>query len=561
MPRRLPGDRRPLSERWRPTRLSEMVGNARALRDLRSWAESWATAGAGAPRLRAALLEGPPGVGKTTAALALANERGWSLVEMNASDARNQASIGAVAGRAALTNTLGEGGEYRRARDGARTLILLDEADCLSGRATEAAAARPPPPSLREFLRARYGSVEALASAWGLGRAGAPAAFAEWSSVPTTGGRGAWTKVPAAQRDLADWRSDQRPADLSDRGGLGAIARLVKESRQPLLLTVNDPQPLTRYSPVFRQGVARIRFAFVAPDEMRAHVQKVVREEGLRIPPEVVETIVRRSQGDVRAALTDLEAVSLRPEAVTAATLLGARDIPGDSAELIQDVFGHPRFYRSVEIRDRLDAPPDDLLPWVEENLPRAGASPTARWQAFQVLGDAELMLARARRYRVWSLWSFASELMTGGVSVALADGGPGRRVDGAFPEFLGQMGRTRILRATRDSVRSKAGKRYHTSRRKVADAFGPFLERLFGAGPKGLVPPSVPLLRRAVARDLGLTPEEVGFLLRTEPSGPEVAEILGTPSEADDPRPPMTGTDPGAAPAHRQRRLGEFGG
>ena len=562
-----PADTRPLVERRRPQRLREMVGNARALRDLRTWAQGWVHAGAGTPRWRAALLEGPPGVGKTTAAHALARELGWTVVEMNASDARNEAAISEVAGRASMTNTLGDSGTYVGSKEGGRTLILLDEADCLTGRATEPAAARAAPPSLREFLRGRYRSVEALATAWGLGQEGAPAAFASWEAVPATGGRGAWTRLAPAQRDLADWRGTRRPRDTTDRGGLAAIARLVRETRQPLLLTVNDSASLVRYSPVFRQVVQRIRFAAVPPEEMRAHVERVATAEHVRLPASVVETLVQRSQGDVRAALTDLEAISVRPDAVTATTLFGRRDLASDYYELLDEVFAHPRFYRSVEVRDRLDATPDDLLPWVEENLPRSGAPPRARYEAYEVLGRAEQFLSWARRYRVYALWSFATELMTGGVSVELGQGGRAGRADLGFPEFLGAMGRTRALRATRLALATKAGHRYHASRRKVVESFLPLLEQLFRPGRAPREHDEERLRRRrAIARDLELSAEEVAFLMHLGPDDREVLAIVGpepavarTAAPAEPEEEPQT-APPKAESRRVQRRLGDFG-
>ncbi|EQD35197.1 replication factor C large subunit, partial [mine drainage metagenome] len=77
----------PLAERYRPHTLSGIVGQREAVTRLRQFAESWGFPGH-PPRLRAALLEGVPGTGKTAAAYALAEEMGWGLVELGASDVR-----------------------------------------------------------------------------------------------------------------------------------------------------------------------------------------------------------------------------------------------------------------------------------------------------------------------------------------------------------------------------------------------------------------------------------------------------------------------------------------
>ncbi len=566
--RPVPPDSRPLAERWRPQRLADVVGNPRAVRDLRGWATDWQSAGAGSPRLRAALLEGPPGVGKTSAALALAHDFHWSVVEMNASDARNQDSIQQVAGRASVTNTLGEDGTYRQAREGARTLILLDEADCLTGRITEeSSSARSTPTTVREFLRGRYRSVEALNRAWGLGAAGAPPVFASWEAVPTTGGRGAWTRLAAAQRDLTEWRGSGRSADLSDRGGLGAIARLVRSTRQPLLLTVNDPQPLLRYSPIFRSSVRRVTFGPIPPSDLRAALGRVLVAERIVLPAPLLDRVIQRSQGDLRAALTDLEAVSVIPDLASASALLGARDIASDFYAFTREVLTHPRFYRSVEVRERLDATPDDLFPWIEENLPRAAPDARSRFEAFEIAGRAELFLARARRWRVWALWSFAGEMMTGGVSAALATGGPARNPDLAFPQFLGEMGRSRAQRALRTALAQKAGHGFHQSRRKAIESALPFLDMLFHA-PAMVDPGDRARLQKAAAKELNLTKEEVAFLLGTEPDSEEAQRLVEEPEPAPMPAiepPPPTAelSAPPPAPTERpkkvQRRLGDF--
>ncbi|MGD0588002.1 MAG: AAA family ATPase [Thermoplasmata archaeon] len=558
--------RLPLTERLRPTRLDDIVGNPRARYELRAWAAEWQQGRV--PSRRAAVLSGPPGVGKTTAALALANEFGWTLVEMNASDARNEAAVEQVAGRASVSHTLGDPVAGKGVR---RALILLDEADCLTGRLTEAARSRPPPAGLADFLRGRYGTVDALNSAWGLVPKAKPKAFEDWASVPRSPGNAAWARLPAARRDIEEWKSVGRSTDLSDHGGLGAITRLARSTRQPIVLTVNDDRTLTRYSSVFRTQVLRIRFYPVRDAELASFVERVARTERITLHPGALDSIVKRAHGDVRAALNDLDAIAPLPTGPWQLLVLGFRDQAADFLALTEEALTRPRYYRNVEIQDRLDAPPDDLLPWIEENLPAFAPDAQHRDDAFRALAVAEQFLARARRARVWGLWSYASEIMTGGVSFALHDGGgPAGRGGVSFPQFLGDMGRSRSLRATRDSLAQKSGHRFHLSKAKTREVMLPFLEGMYSAASGRAARVDLRRVAMTISHELELTAEEVAFLLGSEPDSRAVTELLGEPlpsASSEEPadetteRPeeaqPEIGAEP---PKHVQRHLSDFG-
>jgi replication factor C large subunit len=532
MPGRPPtDDGRPLTERVRPDRLDDMVGNPEAVAELRRWAKTWQSP-RGPPRQRAALISGPPGVGKTTAAIALAHDLGWGLVEMNASDARNRLSIDLVAGRAALTNAFSLTGELLSSRRGQHTLILLDEADCLFSRDTEGSGADAAPAiSFREFLRNRYGSPEALARAWGLGVPAAPPAFKEWSDLPASGGRSKAFRLPAAQRDMSDWAETKVRPDQTDRGGMGAIAKLVRETRQPIVLTVNDPKVLSRYSQVFRTGVARISFWPLRDEDLKSVVRRVALEQHLQISSMAADAIVRRSRGDLRAALNDLDAISALPPGRAQEALLGTRDVTSNFFDVTREILESPRIYRSVEIQNRLDATPDDLLPWIEENLPRATRDPVTRLAAYEELAEADLLLSRARRYRTYGLWSYASEVMTGGVSLALAQGDGHAPDRVAFPQFLGEMGRSRAMRAIRTSILSKSGRMLHISRRKASESALDFLVLTFREAAEHWASGRDRELAQRLAKELALTADEVAYLTGYPPDDERVQELV-TPAD-----------------------------
>ena len=108
------------TERYRPDSLSALRGNDKARDQLLEWAETWDD------HRKAVILHGPPGVGKTSAAHALAADKNWPTIELNASDSRTKDVIEQVAGEAAKSGTLTAGG-------GGRRLLILDEADNIHG--------------------------------------------------------------------------------------------------------------------------------------------------------------------------------------------------------------------------------------------------------------------------------------------------------------------------------------------------------------------------------------------------------------------------------------------
>jgi len=108
------------TEKYRPGTLAELRGNDTARDALREWADTWED------HREAVVLHGSPGVGKTSAAHALAADNDWPTIELNASDSRTKDVIDRVAGEAAKSGTLSAGGSGRR-------LVILDEADNLHG--------------------------------------------------------------------------------------------------------------------------------------------------------------------------------------------------------------------------------------------------------------------------------------------------------------------------------------------------------------------------------------------------------------------------------------------
>jgi replication factor C large subunit len=111
----------PWTEKHKPrsiAEIKEIVGEAEYIDSFVSWLRNWK------PGDKAALLYGPPGVGKTLLVEVVAKEFGYELFQLNASDTRTEAALRRLVGQSSKTVSLyGSRGK----------LIFLDEIDGLYG--------------------------------------------------------------------------------------------------------------------------------------------------------------------------------------------------------------------------------------------------------------------------------------------------------------------------------------------------------------------------------------------------------------------------------------------
>jgi len=113
------------SDSKKPT-LSSIIGNPSAVAAAKAWAQAWQD-GKRQPPL---LVTGATGSGKTALAHAIAAEFGWELFEFNASDSRNEEAVSQL-----LAHSISSGSLF-----GGKRLVLVDDADSLSGTADRGGA-------------------------------------------------------------------------------------------------------------------------------------------------------------------------------------------------------------------------------------------------------------------------------------------------------------------------------------------------------------------------------------------------------------------------------------
>ena len=408
------------TEKYRPQALGQVLGNGKAVDDLRAWAGAWEK---GEPITGAAILYGPAGTGKTSAALALAREMDWDSIEMNASDARTAGMIQKIAGPASTSRTF----------SGKLRLLILDEADNLHGTA--------------------------------------------------------------------------------DRGGAAAMLRLVRGTSQPVLLIANEYYEIEK---PLRDAAKGIQFRSVRATTIAQALREICRAEGIQCDPDALMAIAEKAGGDMRSAVNDLQAAAQGQEIVRLEDVATAeRDVKSSIFKVLEVIFKGSNAQEALAASYDLDESPEDLINWVDENLPLAYAGQDL-WLGFERLARADVFLGRVRRRQNYGLWRYAGFLMTGGVQSARA---APRHGYVAFrpPSLWRRMGQTKKARAVRDGAARKIAARCHVSTAFVRAEMMGFFGLLLADKARGA----------ALAAELALEAEEIALLLGSSPTTKKVQSIF----------------------------------
>jgi replication factor C large subunit len=356
------------AEKYRPKSLKEIVGNKKAVQDLKAWTDEWLS---GIPEKRAVILYGNAGVGKTSSAHALALDMDWEVIELNASDQRTAGVIEKIAGSAAAMNTLFRG----------KRLIILDEADNLHGSA--------------------------------------------------------------------------------DRGGMRAIAGIIKTTIQPIILIANDVYGLT---PTIRNLCLEIKFGSVQSRSMVPALRMICQKEGISCSSDAIQQIAENAGGDLRSAINDLQAAASGRKVLEVEDISTAgRDVKENIFKAMQKIFKSTDCKRALEAARSLDESPEDLIHWIDENLPIQYASKDGDLEdirtGFGYLSKADLYLGRVKKRQNYQMWRYASMLMVCGSALSKSRNYPGF-IKYQQPSLWKRLGQTRSKRDLRDNIASKIGER-----------------------------------------------------------------------------------------------------
>lgn len=408
------------AEKYRPEMISKLVGNDDKISKIRKWLESWDDGKI--PKKKGMLLSGPPGIGKTTIALAIAKERNWDIIELNASEQRNAAAIRNTASYGSQHISLTSFGDSKKS---SMKLILLDEVDHLSG---------------------GFGEIKDTAI----------------NNAIRGGGLISQIK--------------------GDSGGKAELMKLLISTNQPVIMTCNEPMKLWRggdwrkNKTRFNRVSENIEFSRVKKGDLIKVAERLLVSENKEIDGEGLNLLIENNPGDFRSLIKDLQTLCsgnhkfITSEMVERLVAISGRDFQNNIFNDLAAVYASNSAREISRVLINSEKDPDELLAWFNwNNQSLMGDESLRKVSSSMALADSSL--ATKFTNRAFRSWYWGLKLS----SMSVLAYSKNKKIDEIYiryPNFLRRNNYNSISSGVIDIL----AKKYESSKSSIRNGIWPFL-------------------------------------------------------------------------------------
>lgn len=265
-------------------------------------------------------------------------------------------------------------------------------------------------------------------------------------------------------------------AGREDLGGVGAIIKIIKESKFPVVMTANDPW--SQKLRALRQHCQMVQFKKIPVFDIEKRLREICGKEEIAVDGEVLKGLARNSKGDLRSAINDLEIISQgrRKIAVSDLEILGSRERETNIFQVLSDIFKARSAFSAKTAISQSDKTPEEIFWWIENNIANEYEKPEEVARAYEALSIADIFRQRIMKRQNWRMLAYMIDMMTAGVSTAKIK--PYAKFTRyQYPSNIIILGRSKEERGAAKQVLVKLCSKNHCSIKKFKNDVLPFFK------------------------------------------------------------------------------------
>ncbi|MEM0135112.1 MAG: replication factor C large subunit [Thermoplasmatales archaeon] len=250
----------------------------------------------------------------------------------------------------------------------------------------------------------------------------------------------------------------ERNIEGSDAGGKAAISSLLEKTLNPVILIANDLYALKSSSTgkTIADRCELVEFRRYMKSQVAAVLKEILQKEGIYTSPEMINEIAENANGDMRAAVNDIQGIGEVYEEEQ-------RDLTLTTYTVINDILhGHQSDIRTIKIKImNTGVDPNDFILYLLENVYPLNSKVDDFVLALKYIGMADLFLGRVGSKMNYSLWSYSNDLMS---YVSILQLRSERFEKFSFPSLIKNMAALKKYRAIRKDFSTIMGRYIHKS-------------------------------------------------------------------------------------------------
>ena len=261
-----------------------------------------------------------------------------------------------------------------------------------------------------------------------------------------------------------------------DRGCIQALDKIIAKSKFPIILTAENPYEKKLSG--LRRKCKLIEFSSLDYLAIFDILKRICISENVKYDENILKDLARRSGGDARAAINDLQIICVTKKVVDSLEDLGEREQKESIVNALKIIFKSKNPEHVLNAFNKTDLNLDECLLWLDENLPNEYKGYDL-FKAYDSISRSDVFKGRIRRWQHWRFLVYINALLTAGIALAKKE---------KYTEVVNYKPTSRILKlwranmrnAKRKAIAEKIAQNTHTSTKRVICDTLPYLKFIF---------------------------------------------------------------------------------
>ncbi|MDP1729549.1 MAG: replication factor C large subunit [archaeon] len=198
----------------------------------------------------------------------------------------------------------------------------------------------------------------------------------------------------------------------TDIGGIPELLKVIEITQYPIIMTCNDIWQ-SKLSPI-RSKSKMVEMKALSLQDILSLLESISDKEKLRKSPNMLRQIALKAQGDIRAALNDLQSYSYGDDFIV--NPMEKRDVEENIFVILKKLFKERKDF--LDLFDTTSLSIDEIFLWIEENIPKEYKNESLA-KAYQALSKADVFRGRIYKNQSWRFLLYQNAFQSAGISYA----------------------------------------------------------------------------------------------------------------------------------------------